>query len=53
MSSVCGGNQVRSTKTSVSYLQSRTGVVPCRHGGVEEDFSGNLRSSGELHAKEG
>ncbi len=28
MSSVCGGNQVRSTKTSVSYLQSRTGVVP-------------------------
>ncbi len=25
----------------------------CRHGGVEEDFSGNLWSSGELHAQEG
>ncbi len=24
----------------------------CRHGGVEEDSSGNLWSSGELHAKE-
>ncbi len=25
----------------------------CRHGGVEEDSSSNLRSSGELHAQEG
>ncbi len=25
----------------------------CRHGGVEEDSSGNLWSSGELHAQEG
>ncbi len=25
----------------------------CRHGGVEEDSSSNLWSSGELHAQEG
>ncbi len=28
-------------------------ILKLRHGGVEEDSSGNLWSSGELHALEG
>ncbi len=33
--------------------ERKVSMSSCHHGGVEEDSSGNLWSSGELHAQEG